>query len=200
MSKLYDFRELLKPGKVYRRGDLASFSNTLDRHLSSILKEGTLQKLSRGIYYYPKESVFGKTPPEEKDVVRAFLNDDRFLLTSFNAYNSLGVGTTQLYNERIVYNHKRHGEFILGNRKFKFQIKRNFPEKLSIEFLLIDLINNIDRLAEDKDAILKKALIKANQLDKKKLKQAIIHYGDSKTKRLFNSQQLGNADFINVAS
>lgn len=161
---------------IFKHVRQASFINSKRRNFT---------KLSRGIYYYPKESVFGKTPPEEKDVVRAFLNDDRFLLTSFNAYNSLGVGTTQLYNERIVYNHKRHGVFILGNRKFKFQIKRNFPEKLSIEFLLIDLINNIDKLAEDKDNVLKKALIKANQIDKNKLKHFVTCYGNIKTKRKF---------------
>ena len=176
---------MLKRGKVYRRSDLALFSRTVDRHLSSLLKEGTLQKLSRGIYYYPKETVFGETQPEEKDLVRAFLNDDRFLLTSFNAYNGLGVGTTQLYNERIVYNLKRYGEFILGNRKFKFQLKRNFPEKLSLEFLLIDLINNIDKLAEDKDKILKNVLIKAGQMDSEKLKKFAVNYGNNKTIAFF---------------
>ncbi len=36
------------------------------------------------------------------------------LLASPNAYNSLGVGTTQLYDKTVVYNHKRHGEFHAG--------------------------------------------------------------------------------------
>ncbi|RYG31935.1 hypothetical protein EON81_21775, partial [bacterium] len=40
--------------------------------------------------------------------------DNRFLVTSPNAYNTLGVGTTQLYNKKTVYNHKRHGNFTLG--------------------------------------------------------------------------------------
>ena len=186
MSKLYDFRELLKPGKVYRRSELAQVSKTTDKHLASLLSEGTLQKLSRGIYYYPKKTVFGNTQPEGMDLVRAFLNNDRFLLTSFNAYNSLGVGTTQLYNERIVYNYKRHGVFTLGNRKFKFQIKRNFPEKLSLEFLLIDLINNVDKLAEDKNKILKNALTKAGRMDLIKIKEFALCYGNIKTKRLIN--------------
>jgi hypothetical protein len=38
----------------------------------------------------------------------------RFLLTSPNAYNTLGVGTTQLYDKTVVYNHKRHGHFMLA--------------------------------------------------------------------------------------
>ena len=33
----------------------------------------TLQKLSQGLYYYPKESAFGKTPPDENMLVESFL-------------------------------------------------------------------------------------------------------------------------------
>lgn len=185
MAKLDELKKHLKRGKIYRRTDLALLSKAIDRDLASLVKDGTLQKLSQGIYHYPKETVFGKTQPEEEALVRLFLKDDRFLLTSFNVYNSLGVGTTQLYNERIVYNHKRHGEFMLGNRKFNFQIKHHFPEKLSPEFLIVDLMNNLDKIAEDKDNVLKNALAKAVRMDAKKLKQSISYYGNIKTKRLF---------------
>jgi hypothetical protein len=47
---------------------------------------------------YPKETVFGKAPAPDDKLVEAFLKDKRFLLASPNAYNSLGVGTTQLYD------------------------------------------------------------------------------------------------------
>jgi hypothetical protein len=33
------------------------------------------------------------------------------------------VGTTQLYDKTVVYNHKRHGNFSLGGRKFDFRVK-----------------------------------------------------------------------------
>ncbi len=185
MAKLDELKKHLKRGRVYRRNDLALWSKAVDRHLATLLEDGTLQKLSQGVYYYPQKTVFGKTPPEEEALVRAFLKDDRFLLTSPNAYNSLGVGTTQLYNQRTVYNHKRHGEIQLGNRKFNFQVKHHFPEKLSPEFLLVDLVNNLDKVAEDKDRVLKNVLAKAGRMDVKKLKQSISQYGNTKAKRLF---------------
>ena len=186
MSKLDELKKHLKRGSVYRRADLALWSKSVDRHLAELLKDETLQKLSQGVYYYPKETVFGKTPPGEESLVRAFLKDDRFLLTSANAYNSLGVGTSQLYNERTVYNHKRHGEFMLGSRKFNFQVKHHFPKKLSAEFLLVDLVNNLDKVAEDEDRVLKNVLAKAVGMDVKKLKQSVCHYGNTKAKRLFD--------------
>src|SRR2546428_10973637 len=194
MAKLDEFKKHLKRGNVYRRDELAQWSKSVDRHLGALVNDGTLEKLSQGVYYYPKESVFGQTPPEEEVLVRKFLKDDRFLLTSPNAYNSLGVGTTQLYNKRTVYNHKRHGQFTLGNRKFDFQVKPHFPTKLTQEFLLVDLVNNLEKLAENKQEELKNVLYKANSMDKKKLKQSVSAYGNVKAKKLFDPV-LNNSNF-----
>ncbi|MES2108724.1 MAG: DUF6088 family protein [Bacteroidota bacterium] len=187
MAKLDELKKHLKRGKVYRRTDLVEWSKSVDRHLDILTKDGTLQKLSQGVYYFPKESAFGKTPPKEEDLVRTFLKDDRFLLTSPNAYNSLGVGATQLYNKRVVYNHKRHGEFKLGNRKFDFQIKHHFPEKLTEEFLLVDMVNNLDKVAEDQDSLLKNIMSKAFSMNRKKLQQSLTAYGNAKSKKMLSS-------------
>jgi hypothetical protein len=162
MSRLQQLKKQLKPGEVYRRTELANLSKSVDRHLDELVQEGTLQKLSQGMYYFPKETIFGKTPPDENVLVQSFLKDHRFLLTSPNAYNSLGVGTTQLYNVRTVYNHKRHGEFKLGNQTFNFRIKPHFPKKVTDDFLLVDLVNNLEELAEDRVEILKKYPLRFN--------------------------------------
>ncbi|WP_316748284.1 DUF6088 family protein [Pedobacter gandavensis] len=187
MSKLMELKKHLKRGQVYRRIDLTKWSKSVDRHLDELLEDGTLQKLSHGLYYYPKVTVFGVAPPDEDQLVRSFLNDDRFLLTSPNAYNSLGVGTTQLYNTRIVYNHKRHGEFKLGNRVFNFKMKPHFPKQLTTEFLLVDLVNNLDTLAEDKHLIMDNVLAKAKVMDVEKLSKSVSQYGTIKAKKVFAS-------------
>lgn len=187
MTKVEELKKHLERGKVYRRSDLSKWSKSVDRHLEVLLKEKTLQKLSQGLYYFPVETTFGKTPPEEEVLVRSFLKDDRFLLTSPNAYNSLGVGTTQLYNQRIVYNHKRHGEFKLGNKKFSFRVKPHFPKKLTPEFLVVDLVNNLEMLAEDHKEVLKNLSSKVRMMDAEKMEQAVAEYGNVKTKKIFES-------------
>lgn len=184
MAQLDSLKRHLKRGEVYRRTDLTKWSKSVDRHLDELLEDGTLKKLSQGLYYFPQKSVFGDAPPEEEVLVRSFLKDDRFLLTSPNAYNSLGVGTTQLYNTRTVYNHKRHGEFSFGNRKFNFHLKHHFPKTATPEFLLVDLVNNLDKLAEDQKEILDKVLSRTKSMDAKKLTSALRMYGDSKTQKL----------------
>jgi hypothetical protein len=184
MTRLDELKKHLKRGKVYRRAELSQWSTSVDRHLEALLAEGALQKLSQGVYYYPKATAFGTPPPEEEELVRSFLKDDRFLLTSPNAYNSLGVGTTQLYNTRTVYNHKRHGEFELGDRKFDFRVKPHFPQKVTPEFLLVDLVNNLGALAEDKQQVLKNVAAKVGVMDNRKLVQSVKNYGNAQAKKI----------------
>src|SRR5258708_40374441 len=116
MTKLQELKKHLRPGEVYRREDLARWSTAVDRHLKELQDDGTLTKLAGGLYVYPKDTVFGKAPAEDDKLVGTFLKDRRFLLASPNAYNSLGVGTTQLYDKTVVYNHQRPGLFSLGRR------------------------------------------------------------------------------------
>src|ERR1700682_684509 len=87
MTKLQELKRRLRPGQVYRREDVARWSNAVDRHLKQLVEEGTLAKLAGGLYAYPKQTVFGKAPAEDDKLVEAFLKDDRFLLASPHAYN-----------------------------------------------------------------------------------------------------------------
>jgi hypothetical protein len=185
MTKLEELKTRLKPGLAYRRADLARWSRSVDRHIKQLVESGVLKKLSGGLYIYPKETAFGPAPASDKDIVGAFLRDHRFLLASPNAYNSLGVGTTQLYDRTVVYNHKRHGEFQLGGRKYAFRVKPRFPKSLTTEFLLVDLVNNLDQVAETKDDVLKRVMKRAVAADKPRLRRAIREYGNERTKRLF---------------
>ena len=185
MTKVEQLRRRLRPGHVYRREDLTQWSNAVDRHLRQLVNEGTLTKLSGGLYAYPKQTVFGKAPAEDDRLVAAFLKDHRFLLASPNAYNSLGVGTTQLYDKTVVYNHKRHGEYSLGGRKFDFRVKPAFPKRLSREFLLVDLVNNLDRLAESPRDILERVQKQAVLADRVRLLRAARDYGNVRTRKFF---------------
>jgi hypothetical protein len=173
----------LKAGRVYRREDLAHLSNAVDRHLRELVSLGRLQKLSQGLYHVPKTSSFGLLPPTDEQVVKGFLRDKDFLVFSPSSYNAVGLGTTQLYNQTWVYNHKRHGVFQLGNRRFDFRVKPRFPKKLTPEFLYVDLLNNLDELAEDRDGVLRHARNKWITFDLLRLRDAIEKYGNMATRK-----------------
>ncbi|MGZ3840029.1 MAG: hypothetical protein ACXVMS_12765 [Flavisolibacter sp.] len=190
MTQLDTLKKHLKPGAVYRRADLQQWTSAVDRNLQQLVGEGTLEKLSGGLYYVPQTSVFGKTPANEHELVSTFLKDNRFVLTSPSDYNALGVGTTQLYNERRVYNQKRHGTYKLGNRTFRFVRKPYVPTKLTKEFLLIDLVNNLKHLEENQESILKNVKDKVDEMNPKVLKKLVQEFGTVGTKKKF-------AEFLN---
>lgn len=173
----------LQAGRVYRREDLARLSTAVDRHLRELVATGKLKKLAQGLYHAPRQSSFGPLPPADEQVVGGFLKDKEFLVFSPSAYNSVGLGTTQLYNRTVVYNHKRHGIIKLGNRQFDFRVKPRFPKKLTPEFLYVDLLNNLDELAEDRDAVLRQARSKLFSFDPTRLRRAVDSFGSLATRK-----------------
>ena len=186
MTTLDLLKKQLRAGKTYRRADLANWSKSVDRHLRALVQGGLLKKQSGGLYYCPKQSVFGEVPADDHELVRAFLKDKRFLLTSPNDYNALGLGMTQLYNRCIVYNHKRHGEFVLGGRTYEFRIKHHFPKRaVTEEFLLVDLINNLNAVAEDQETLRKRLREKILKMDPVCVKRAIHKFAHISTKKFF---------------
>jgi hypothetical protein len=188
MTAVLELKKHLKGGKTYRRAELAQWSKSVDRHLLSLVKDGSLKKLRAGLYYCPKQSVFGEVPVDDYELVRTFLKDDRFLLTSPNEYNSLGLGMTQLYNLRVVYNHKRHGHFVLGGREYDFRVKHHFPHQaVSEEFLIVDLVNNLNDLAEDRDSLLERVSVKVKTMNSSLLKRAVHEYATISARKFFES-------------
>lgn len=173
----------LQAGRVYRREDLARLSTAVDRHLRELVAAGKLRKLAQGLYLAPKQSSYGPLPPADEEVVGGFLRDKDFLVFSPSAYNAVGLGTTQLYNRTLVYNRKRHGVFRLGNRQFDFRVKPRFPRKLTPEFLYVDLLNNLDELAEDRDAVLRQARGKLPSFDADRLRRATDNFGSVATRK-----------------
>ena len=184
MSALSNLKRHLRPGQVYRRKDLARWSNAVDRHVRLLVDEGRLEKVSPGVYMAPRKTKFGAASARPEKLVETFLGDDRFLMISPNAFNGLGVGTTQLYNEPVVYNRKRHGKFTLDGRVYDFRMRPSVPKVLSREVLLVDLLHNLDRLAEDKSAVLPRALERAKEMDRSRLARAVRDFGSARAERL----------------
>jgi len=174
----------INQGEVYRRSDLEYYSTAIDRHLAQLIKGGKLVKLNQGLYYAPMQSKFGVVPPDDHLFVERFLKDEDFLLISPNSFNTLGLGLTQLYNTMWVYNHKRKGEFILNGKSFNFKLKNSFPQKITREYLLVDLLNNFESLAEDKKNIVDKLTRNVLSFNMDTLMKATQQYGNGTAKRI----------------
>lgn len=177
MKNTEKLKNAMQPGLVYRRQDLEDFSTAVDRDIKALVAGGEVQKLAGGLYYRLRKNPFGVTPPDDCELVRAFLKTDDFLLTSFNHFNQLGLGLTQVYNSYVVYNHKRSGDFSLGGKRFKFLMVPAYPHELSKEFLLVDLFNNLRRLPDNTEIVLQNLKSRMNEFNQQTVRECLALYG-----------------------
>ncbi len=194
MNKLDELKKRLEPGRVYRRADLAKWSNAVDRHLQQLVKTRALVEQSWGLYYCPRRTSSGEAPPDTRELIRAFLKDDRFLIIPRQAYNPLRMGTLRgSKEETLVYNHKRHGVFVLGGHKFDFMVKPHFPNEVSVEFLLVDLANAVCLRAETKNrsAVLDSMAKKARRMNPRAMRETVKRYAGARAKKFFGEALAG---------
>ncbi|HCI55438.1 MAG TPA: DUF6088 family protein [Bacteroidales bacterium] len=74
--------------------------NALKKVLGRLTESGKIVRLSKGRYYKPKEGITGPLKPDEYQVVKDLLEENRKItgyLSGINAFNKLGL-TTQISN------------------------------------------------------------------------------------------------------
>jgi hypothetical protein len=172
----------LKPGRVYRTSQLAAWSANAPRLAKRLVREGKLLPLAHGLYAHLAQSRFGPVPPEDAELMRAFLDDEPFVFSGPDRWNALGLGTTALHAMPTVYNTKRSGIFKFGRRQFILR-RVAFPKKPSREWYVVDLFEHADQAASQPE-LLAQALamrLKQGHFDRKKLKEMAEAYGSKKT-------------------
>ncbi len=175
----------LSPGGVYRTLDLSVWSSNPSRTADRLVREGELVYLAKGLYYHPRRSKFGVPPPDHEQILRAFLKDDRFLITGPDLWTELGLGATALFPHLLVYNTRRSGYFHLGGRSFYLR-RIPFPDNPPAEWFVVDLIEHHAMAGVSLETI-RENLIEALQEDRFNrdlLTQMGTRYGKKQTRRL----------------
>lgn len=131
----------LTPGKLYRTRELASFSANPTRWARRLAEQGILQQAAHGIYYLPKQTRFGPAAPTERELLRALLGDDEFLITGSPAWTVLDLGMTGLLMVTLVYNPYRTGEFTLDGGRYWLRRVR-YPRPPTAEWFVVDAFEN----------------------------------------------------------
>ncbi|TGN11613.1 hypothetical protein [Leptospira bandrabouensis] len=182
-----ELKRHLKPGHSYRRGELVTYSPSVDRELKKLVKIGYVKKERNGLYSRLENSKFGEVPVNTKELVKKFLNTNDFLIVEYNKLNNLGLGLTQLYKEMVVYNHKRHGHFKLGSARLYFKRRNGYPREVDREFLLVEFLNERKRLAEEVLDLDNKTRSLMGNLNISKLKRYAKDFGKVAVKKMIDS-------------
>ncbi len=93
--------------------------------------------------YVPIPSRFGPAPPAEEKILRAFFGGSPFLISGPSKWNVLGLGSTSLFAETLVYNTKRSGRFLFAGQWYLLR-RVLFPDDPSPEYFVIDLFQQHD--------------------------------------------------------
>ena len=180
-------RPRLTPGRVYRTKDLHRWGANASRLAGRLVREGGLVRLGHGVFHCPKQSRFGPVPPGDPELMRGFLEDSPFLFTGSDRWNALGLGTTAVFAEQLVYNKKRSGRFRFGNRTYRLRRVR-FPRNPAPEWFVVDLLENRDMAGVSLDS-LERALARAigtGRWRPDKLRETAATYGTRRTQAAVN--------------
>ena len=172
----------LEPGKVYRTRDLKPWTGNPTRLAKRLVRDGQLRQMAQGLFYAPQQSRFGLVPPEDTEMLRAFLGSDDFVITGPQKWNVLGLGSTAVYPVTLVYNTKRSGDFHLGGRRYRLRRVR-FPRAPEPEWYVVDLMEHHEMAGVSLSQVEKRlvAALSGHRFDSEKLRQAARSFATSET-------------------
>ena len=78
--------------------------------MERLLKKGMIKKISKGIFYKPKMTVFGELKPSSEKLLRQYLFEDGkriAYVTGIALYNQLGLTTQMAFTIQIASRKKR---------------------------------------------------------------------------------------------
>jgi len=182
-NKAKKLKYSMQPGRVYRRQELQQFSAAVDRDLKALVHEGQIRKLAGGLYCREKQGELGVVPPNDREMIRAFLKTSDFRLLSPGDFNVLGLSLQPPRDGCVVYNHKRSGNFFIGGKYFKFRLVPEYPAQSSREYLLIDMLNNLRQCPDALAAVCENLKTDLNNLDRDMLSACLKRYGNATARR-----------------
>ncbi len=119
--------------------------------LSRLSKSGTLERLRRGVYYFPKSTAFGKSRPDPEKVTEAILriNGTRAIKSGLSQFSRLGLttqvsGALTLSADRRVAHKNVMGIPVRVQHRHLAEQKQIKPEERSI----LDALRDIHRIPD----------------------------------------------------
>jgi len=121
------------------------------KHLNRMAASGKINKLSKGKYFKPQETVFGTLLPDQNQIVKDLLEEDGKLvgyITGYSVYNSLGL-TTQVSSTIQIGKREIRPSFKRGRFRISFIKQKNTINKENIPLLrLLDAIRYIKKIPD----------------------------------------------------
>ncbi len=134
-------------GTTFRYEDLAIEASEYGAATKSIrrfVEKGTLQRAAKGVFYKPRQTVFGQVPPPEDELLKQYLfkKGQRIgYVTGSSLYNNMGL-TTQVPSTIVIASKTSRGSIaVIGRMKIK--PVRSYADITNDNYFLLGILDAI---------------------------------------------------------
>ena len=106
---------LIEAARLFRESGLAVPRSGFYKTLGRMIRSGELARLTRGIYYRPRVSRFGRIPIRESEIVAYYTAGNKGLLTGYRMYAGLCLTTQISKNAEVLSGLLRERQKRIGN-------------------------------------------------------------------------------------
>lgn len=149
------------------------------KSISILVAAGTLKRASKGIFYKPRQTVFGIAKPREEELMKQYLfkNGQRVAyITGSSLYNKMGLTLQVPFNLKIA-SKTRRTTVSIGNMKIR--PARSYADVTNENYYLLGLLDAIKDFNsipdKDSNAVIKILTNRVKELDANETKE-IIQY------------------------
>ena len=142
-------------GKTFGYSDLLITKEdyvTAAKALERLQKEGLIKKMSRGIFYKPKQTVFGELKPDYTEQLRPYLfeNEKRVAYeTGYSLYNRLRLTTQMAFRIKIASRDKR---ISVHKGAVKIDTVKSYVDVTDANYKLLELLDALKDIKRIPDA------------------------------------------------
>lgn len=172
--------ERLPKGRVFTYANFVSDPKQKEaviKTLNRMVMAGKITKLSKGKYYKPEDSAFGKLPPSQNEIVKDLLEKDGKVigyLTGYSIYNQLGL-TTQVSNIIQIGRNETRPMFKRDRYMISFVRQKNAIIQENIPLLqILDAIRYLKKIPDaNPTSVCKRLLAIIKDLPEKEKKSLV---------------------------
>lgn len=147
--------------------------------LERLQKEGVIRKLSKGVFYKPKQTVFGELKPDYDELLRPYLfeNGKRIAYeTGFSLYNRLGLTTQMAFRVKIASRDRR---ISINKGALKIDTVKSYVDITDANYQLLELLDALKDIRRIPDTMPNKSIAilvtKISELNSKQIAVMIKH-------------------------
>lgn len=151
--------------------------------IERLIAKGIIKRVSTGVFYKPKKTVFGEIKPKEEEILKPYLfkKGKRIAyITGTSLYNRLGLTTQIPKSVKIASRDKR---ITVSNGSVKASPVKSYVDVSDMNFYLLELLDAIKDFKKipdlDKESaikILSAKLKELNPIEKKQLIKCSLAY------------------------